>query len=69
MCIVTEIIIQSRFFLSFDWLRAHHVTCKQPPTNNGLLMCNFVQLCLDANNILLMHKGNHTFLLLAIALA
>ena len=32
-------------------------------------MCNAVQQCLDANNILLMRKGNRAFLLLAIALA
>ena len=32
-------------------------------------MCNAVQLCLAANNILLMRKGNRAFLLLAIALA
>ena len=32
-------------------------------------MRNVVQLCLAANNILLMRKRNHAFLLLAIALA
>ena len=32
-------------------------------------MRNAVQLCLAANNILPMRKGNHAFLLLAIALA
>ena len=32
-------------------------------------MRNVVQLCLAANNILLMHKRNQTFLLLALALA
>ena len=32
-------------------------------------MRNVVQLCLAANNILLMHKQNQTFLLLALALA
>ena len=32
-------------------------------------MCNAIQQCLAANNILLMHKGNCAFLLLAIALA
>ena len=32
-------------------------------------MCNDVQQCLAANNILLMREGNRTFLLLAIALA
>ena len=37
-------------------------------TNNGLLMRNAVQLCLAANNILLMRKGNRAFLLLAIVL-
>ena len=35
---------------------------------NGLLMCNTIQLCLAAKN-LLMHKGNRTFLLLVITLA
>ena len=32
-------------------------------------MHNVVQLCLAANNILLKHKWNHTFLLIVIALA
>ena len=32
--------------------------CKKLPSNNGLLMFNAVQLCLAANNILLMRKGN-----------
>ena len=36
--------------------------------NNGLLMRNAIQLCLAANNILHMCKGNRAFLLLAIAL-
>ena len=31
-------------------------------------MCNAVQLCLAANNILLMRKGNRAILLIAIAL-
>ena len=31
--------------------------------------CRVVQLCLAVNNILLMRKRNHAFLLLAIALA
>ena len=45
------------------------MTCKELPTNNGLLMRNMVfQLCLAANNILLMRKRNYAFLLLAIAL-
>ena len=39
---------------------------KSPPRQ---LMCNVVQLCLAAYNILLMRKGNHFFLLLAITLA
>ena len=29
-------------FFTFDWLRAHHVTCKKLPTNNVLLMRNTV---------------------------
>ena len=29
-----------QIFVSFHWPRAHHVTCKQLPTNNGLLMRN-----------------------------
>ena len=45
------------------------MTCKKLPTINGLLLCNAVQQCLAANNILLMRKGNRAFLLLAIALA
>ena len=58
-----------QIFLSFHWPRAHHVTCKLLPTNNDLLMCNAIQQCLAANNILLMRKGNRALLLLAIALA
>ena len=56
-----------QIFLSFHWPRVHHVTYKLLPTNNGLLMRNAVQLCLAANNILHMRKGNRAFLLLAIA--
>ena len=56
-------------FLSCHWPTAHHVTCKYLRTNNDLLMRNAVQLCLAANNILLMSKGICAFLLLAIALA
>ena len=48
----------------FHWPEAHHVTCKELPTNNGLLLRNVVQLCLAANNILLMRKRNDAFLLL-----
>ena len=59
-----------QIFLPFHWPSTHHVTCKELSTNNGLLMCNIVsQLCLAAKNILLMHKWNHAFLLLVIALA
>ena len=58
-----------QIFLSFHWPTAHHVTSKQLPTNNGLLMCNAVQHCVAANNFLLMRKGNRAVLLLAIALA
>ena len=42
--------------LRFHWTRALYVTCKSMPTNYGLLMRNVVQLCLAANNILLMRK-------------
>ena len=45
-----------QMFLSFHWPRAHHVTCKQLPTNNGVLMRNVVRLFLAANTILLMRK-------------
>ena len=38
------------------------------PANNSLLMHNIIQLCLAANNILLMHKWNHTFHLLVITI-
>ena len=61
--------LSKQIFLSFHWPRAHHVTCKYLPTNNGLLMRNAVQLCLAASNFLRMRKGNRAFLLLAIALA
>ena len=57
------IIIQRKFFFLF--------VVREPTTwpannclqiNNGLLMRNAVQLCLAANNILHMHKGNwHCF--------
>ena len=55
-----------QIFLPIHWPKAHHVTL----TNNGLLMGNVVQLCLAANNILLIdiRNRNHAFLLLAIAL-
>ena len=33
-----------QMFLPFHWPRAHHVTRKQLPTNNGVLMRNVVQL-------------------------
>ena len=56
-----------QIFLPFHWTRAHHVTCKKVPKNNGLLMRNVVQLCLTANNILPMRKWHHAFLLFAIA--
>ena len=32
-------------------------------------MCNAIQQCLAANNILLMRKGNYAFLLFVIVLA
>ena len=50
-----------QIFLPFHWLRTRHVTCKKLLTNNGLLMRNVVQLCLAANNILLMRKWNQAF--------
>ena len=43
-----------QIFLPFPWLRAHHETCKYLPTNDGLLLRNVIELCLAANNILLM---------------
>ena len=61
-----------QIFLSFHWLRAHHMTWKLLPTNalcNVLLRCNVVQLSLAANNILLLGKRHHAFLLLAITFA
>ena len=64
-----NIIIRCKcFFLSISW---------EPttwPANNcpQILVCScamLFQLCLAANNILLMHKWNHAFLPLAITLA
>ena len=43
------LIIQSKFFFLFIGREA-----TTRPANNSLLMCNVVQLCLAANNILLM---------------
>ena len=56
-----------QIFLPFYWPRAHNGTCKWLPSNNSLIMRNDVQLCLATNDILLMRKWNHVFLLLAIA--
>ena len=53
-----------QIFLPFHWPGAHHVTCKELPSNNGLLLRKVVQLCLAAINILLMRKRNDAFLLL-----
>ena len=50
-----------RFLLPFNWPRVHHVTCKELPTNNGLLMRSTVLTCFAANNILLMRNWNHVF--------
>ena len=50
------IITQVKF--PFHWPRAHHVTSKQLPTNNGLLIRNVVQMCLAANNIVLFLRKN-----------
>ena len=50
------IITQVKF--PFHWPRAHHVTCKQLHTNNGVLIRNVVQMCLAANNILLFLRKN-----------
>ena len=66
---VLRVLSLDQIFLPFHWPRAHHMTCKELSTNNGLLMRNVVRLCLSANNILLMRKWNNTFLLLAIGLA
>ena len=62
-----------QIFLPFHWPKAHQVTCKQLPTNNGLLMRNVIQLCLAkclaANNILLMRKRHYVFLILLLTIA
>ena len=66
------------YILSFEANFSFFSLAESPPhdlqitthkINNGLLMRNAVQLCLAANNILHMRKGNRAFLLLAIALA
>ena len=46
--------MQVRISLPFHWPRAHHVTYKLLPTNNGPLMHKVVHLLLAANNILLL---------------
>ena len=58
-----------QLLLVFHCPRAHHVTCKYLPTNNGLLKRNVVQLYFAANNLLLRRKQQRAFLLLAIAFA
>ena len=35
-----------QIFLPYHWPRAHHVTCKWLPKNDGLFMRNVAQLCL-----------------------
>ena len=57
-----------QIFPSFHWLRAHK-TRPQVPSNNGLLMCTVIQLCLTTNNILLKRKWYHAFLLVEITLS
>ena len=57
---------ESKKILSFIANISFLSLAKSPPRE---LMCNVVQLCLAAYNILLMRKGNHFFLLLAITLA
>ena len=54
--LILRVLSLDQIFLPFHWPRAHHMTCKELSTNNGLLMRNVVRLCLSANNILLMRK-------------
>ena len=54
--------------MPFHWPRAHHVTCKWLPTNNGLLMRNVVQLeiiffsCVNETTLFTFLRGNSTSL-------
>ena len=52
-----------QMFLPFHWVRAHHVTYKSLPTNNGLLMPNVTQLCLPTTKFLgaRYHKKEPTY--------
>ena len=54
--LILRVLSLDQIFLPFHWPRAHHMTCKELSTNNGLLMRNVVRLCLAASNILLMRK-------------
>ena len=45
-----------QIFLPIRSPKAHHMTCKYLPINNGLLMPNVAHLYLAAKNFLLMHK-------------
>ena len=54
--LILRVLSLDQIFFPFHWPRAHHMTCKELSTNNGLLMRNAVRLCLSANNILLMRK-------------
>ena len=54
--------------MPFHWPRAHHVTCKWLPTNNGLLMRNVIQLeiiffsCVNETTLFTFLRENSTSL-------
>ena len=62
------IIIRNKFFFLFIGRKPTMWPANNSLQYNGLLICNAIQQCLAANNILLKHKGNRAFLLLAIGL-
>ena len=66
-CTLTDIIIRCKCFFLFIGREPTTWPANNCLQNNGVLTYNVVQLFLAANTILLMHRWNHAFLLLAIA--
>ena len=62
---IFDIIIHGKFFFLFIGWKPTTWPANNCLKNNGLLMRNVVQLCLAANNILLMRKRNHVWYVLA----
>ena len=62
---IFDIIICCKLFFLFIGWKPTTWPANNCLKSNGLVMCNVVQLCLAANNILLMRKRNHAWYALA----